>query len=94
MEGFTKSTVAILNRPLMLQSVLWFCFSFVLQKLTNISTNTVSPHIIPPQTMYFQIKYNKTVSVRKSSHCSLHAAQVLCHTSSFYMPSVLFWVIF
>ncbi|TRZ19847.1 hypothetical protein HGM15179_007274 [Zosterops borbonicus] len=29
-------------------------------KLINISTNTVSFHIIPPQTVYFQIKYNKT----------------------------------
>ncbi|KAF4788133.1 Cilia- and flagella-associated protein 221 [Turdus rufiventris] len=29
-------------------------------KLINISTNAVNLHIIPPQTMYFQIKYNKT----------------------------------
>ncbi|XP_053838316.1 cilia- and flagella-associated protein 221 isoform X1 [Vidua macroura] len=29
-------------------------------KLINISTNTVNLHIIPPQTIYFQIKYNKT----------------------------------
>ncbi|KAM7017118.1 cilia- and flagella-associated protein 221 [Passerculus sandwichensis] len=28
-------------------------------KLINISTNAVNLHIIPPQTMYFQIKYNK-----------------------------------
>ncbi|XP_023787110.1 cilia- and flagella-associated protein 221 isoform X1 [Cyanistes caeruleus] len=29
-------------------------------KLINISTNAVNLHIIPPQTTYFQIKYNKT----------------------------------
>ncbi|XP_063256980.1 cilia- and flagella-associated protein 221 [Prinia subflava] len=29
-------------------------------KLINISTNAVNLHIIPPQTVYFQIKYNKT----------------------------------
>ncbi|KAL2302144.1 hypothetical protein Nmel_009559 [Mimus melanotis] len=29
-------------------------------KLINISTNAVNLHVIPPQTMYFQIKYNKT----------------------------------
>ncbi|KAJ7407742.1 cilia- and flagella-associated protein 221 [Willisornis vidua] len=29
-------------------------------KLINISANVISPHIIPPQTTYFQIKYNKT----------------------------------
>ncbi|XP_068051410.1 cilia- and flagella-associated protein 221 isoform X2 [Anomalospiza imberbis] len=29
-------------------------------KLINISTNAVNLHIIPPQTIYFQIKYNKT----------------------------------
>ncbi|XP_066409678.1 cilia- and flagella-associated protein 221 [Molothrus aeneus] len=29
-------------------------------KLINISTSAVNLHIIPPQTMYFQIKYNKT----------------------------------
>ncbi|KAF2988651.1 hypothetical protein EK904_007402, partial [Melospiza melodia maxima] len=28
-------------------------------KLINISTNAVNLHIIPPQSMYFQIKYNK-----------------------------------
>ncbi|XP_027750900.1 cilia- and flagella-associated protein 221 isoform X2 [Empidonax traillii] len=29
-------------------------------KLINISANVINLHIIPPQTMYFQIKYNKT----------------------------------
>ncbi|XP_031969836.1 cilia- and flagella-associated protein 221 isoform X2 [Corvus moneduloides] len=29
-------------------------------KLINISTNALNLHIIPPQTMYFQIKYSKT----------------------------------
>ncbi|XP_059708607.1 cilia- and flagella-associated protein 221 [Haemorhous mexicanus] len=29
-------------------------------KLINISTNAVNLNILPPQTMYFQIKYNKT----------------------------------
>ncbi|KFP03395.1 Primary ciliary dyskinesia protein 1, partial [Calypte anna] len=29
-------------------------------KLRNISGDVVNPHIIPPQTRYFQIKYNKT----------------------------------
>ncbi|XP_042683221.1 cilia- and flagella-associated protein 221 [Centrocercus urophasianus] len=29
-------------------------------KLINISGNVINPHIIPPQTKYFQIKYNKT----------------------------------
>ncbi|RLW04876.1 hypothetical protein DV515_00005659 [Chloebia gouldiae] len=36
-------------------------------KLINISTNTVNLHIIPPQTIYFQIKYNKIVSVRNTA---------------------------
>ncbi|XP_071602656.1 cilia- and flagella-associated protein 221 [Heliangelus exortis] len=29
-------------------------------KLRNISGDVINPHIIPPQTRYFQIKYNKT----------------------------------
>ncbi|XP_068263313.1 cilia- and flagella-associated protein 221 [Nyctibius grandis] len=29
-------------------------------KLINISGDVINPHIIPPQTKYFQIKYNKT----------------------------------
>lgn len=58
--------------------VTWFWFSFVLQKLINISGDVINLHIIPPQTKYFQIKYNKTVSVRKPSHHCLHAALFLC----------------